>query len=65
MKRLPAYEALEASWARGDASCPVYEETEREFVMDGVRYFCGRSAERHAAGGMGGWIVYKSEPVKA
>lgn len=63
---LPTYDFLEKEYQNKRATLPIDHINHREFVKDGIRYFCGYSSQRAETFKDGsykvqGWMVYKSE----
>ena len=54
---MPSYETLEQAYREKRAAIPVDRANHREFVLDGLRYFCCWDSRRESMG----WHVYKSE----
>ena len=58
---LPTYDELERDYQSGLATLPVDKINHREFVRDGIRYFCGWSSAKKSTNDVQGWLVYKSK----
>ena len=59
---LPTYEDLIEAYHCGAATLPVDRFNHREFVMQGVRYFCGFDSKKRIGWPEPRWFTYKSEP---
>jgi hypothetical protein len=63
LKKFPSYQELEDWYRKGTCKLIVNRINHREFIYEGVHFYCGFSSERAFNGGVMGWIVYDAKLV--
>lgn len=69
MTTFPTYAELEKDYQSGRAELVVEHLNHREFVKDGVKYYCGYSSQRAETYADGtyrvqGWMTYKRDDLR-
>ena len=63
MKKYPTFEELQLAFRNKEASRPITHSNHCEFVLDGIRYYCGYASPRKnyndGTTSKGGWVTYK------
>ena len=59
--KMPTHKELLAAYHNKLATLPINGINHREFVMDGVRYFCGFNSAVSEVWPQPDWLVYRKE----